>query len=361
MLTAADYGLGEYEYPRGWFMIGKSSDVGQTPVTLKYFGREMVIYRGESGTPYLIHAYCPHMGAHFGKNSTSYILQDNEQIQGESIRCPFHGWRFGPDGKCDDIPYSPNFIPKAACVKTYHVVERSGMLWTWNDPEGGEPEYDLPAFAEWDMAEEGWVRWTIDEYPLLNIHPVEIVDNMADFGHMAPIHGSTNCKYFDNTFDDHICLQRFDAGHRTLTAGSDDVLSLDTWYTGPAILQARMFGAFPSLMVLAHTPVDKGTVRLWHALMVKMSDTTPTAEQIEAARLYETTSRDAVGQDVEIWANKEPCINPMQIPADGPYGKVRTWYRQFYNPRDKADGFRQRVNGTVVTFGTKRETARDAA
>lgn len=357
MQTAPDYGLGEFDYPRGWFMISDAAVIGTTPVTLRFFGREMVLYRGESGKPHLIHAYCPHMGAHFGKNQTSYILRDGEQIQGESIRCPFHGWRFGPDGQCDDIPYSPNFIPKSACLKTYPVVERAGIIWMWNDPEGGKPDIDLPAFAEWDMEDEGWVRWTIDDFGTMNIHPIEIVDNMADFGHMAPIHGSTDMRYFDNTFDNHICLQRFDAGHRTLTDGHDSVLALDTWYEGPAILQSRMQGAFPSLMVLAHTPVEKGIVRFWHALMVKMPNGNPSAQDREVARAYQIASRDAVAQDVEIWTNKEPCINPMQIPADGPYGKVRTWYRQFYNPRDKAESFQKRVNGTVVTYGTERSAA----
>jgi Rieske 2Fe-2S protein len=26
-------------------------------------------------------------------------------VEGEGIRCPFHAWHFGVDGRCDDVPY----------------------------------------------------------------------------------------------------------------------------------------------------------------------------------------------------------------------------------------------------------------
>lgn len=354
MAGTQDYKLGTSTFPRGWFMIGAAAEMGAAPTTIHYFGKDMVFYRGASGTPHLVHAYCPHMGAHLGHNSTSYIVRDQEQVQGESIRCPFHGWRFGADGQCDDIPYSPKFIPKSACLKTYPVIERAGIIWMWHDEEGGKPDHDLPAFAQWDLESEGWVRWVIDDFGTLPIHPVEIVDNMADYGHMGPIHGSIDCQYFDNIFDDHKVIQRFDAGHRTLTDDASPVLSLDTWYEGPAILQAQMQGAFPSLMLLTHTPISDGTTRLWHALMVKLPNGNPSEEQLAMARAYQTASREALAQDVEIWANKEPCFNPMQIPADGPYGKVRIWYRQFYNPIDQAAAVHKRVNGVVVTLGEER-------
>ncbi|PTD22068.1 Rieske 2Fe-2S domain-containing protein [Sphingomonas fennica] len=359
MAGTADYKLGSFTYPRGWFMIADAATLDAGPTTLHFFGKDMVFYRGESGKPHLVHAYCPHMGAHIGHNSTSYVVRDGDRVQGESIRCPFHGWRFGPDGQCDDIPYSPNFIPKAACLKTYRVIERAGIIWMWHDPEGGAPDQELPPFTQWDQEADGWVRWLVDDFGTLPIHPIEIVDNMADFGHMSPIHGSVDCRYFDNLFEDDRLVQRFDAGHRTLTDGASGVLSLDTWYQGPGILQAAMQGAYPSHMLIAHTPVADGVVRLWHALMVKVprDGGTDEAGRIALARAYQRASRDALGQDVEIWANKEPSFNPMQIPADGPYGKVRIWYRQFYNPREEAEAFRRRVRGQVVTFGEDRASA----
>jgi 3-ketosteroid 9alpha-monooxygenase subunit A len=42
----------------------------------------------------------------------------------------------------------------------------------------------------------------------------------------------------------------------------------------------------------------------------------------------------------------------MAVLGDGPIGKLRIWYRQFYNPRARAPEFRARVNGTIITRGT---------
>jgi len=362
MATSREYGLGEFAFPRGWFMIAGSDEATTRPVALRYFGQDMVLYRGETGTPHLVEAYCPHMGAHLAKNTTSYIVRDGEQVQGDSIRCPFHGWRFGPDGKCDDIPYSEKFIPKTACLKTFPIVERAGIIWMWHCPEGLEPEWDLPNFGgHWN--EPGWVNWKIDHMGDLNCHGIEIVDNMADYGHFVPIHGAKDFTYFANEFKGHILHQYYSAGHRTLTTNPEDQLVLDTWYEGPGFLQSEMGGTYPSFIMIANTPIDDGTSRTWHALMVKVHDgSRETTDADRAAAFeYQEMSRLAFAQDVEIWNNKRDCFNPMAIPQDGPYGKVRIWYKQFYNPRDRAGEFHKRVNGLVVTMDKRPASKASAA
>ena len=350
MATTQEYGLGTHDFARGWFMIGPATDATDTPKAIRYFGRDLVLYRGESGTAYVTDAYCPHMGAHLAKNSTSYIVLDGERIEGESIRCPFHGWRFGTDGKCNHIPYS-DFIPKAAVLRHYPTVERAGILWVWYDEEEGEPTHELADFGG-HYGEPGWVEWKIDEMGDLDVHGVEIVDNMADFGHFVPIHGARDWQYFANEFKDHTTHQYYSSGHRTLTASPEDMLVLDTWYEGPGFLQSEMAGAFDSFIMIANTPIENGKSRSWHALMVKVHDGSreTTDADREAALQYQEGSRLAFAQDVEIWANKRACINPLAIPNDGPYAKNRQWYSQFHKPRAEAARIHERVNGLVVTL-----------
>ena len=350
MATSREYGLGEFDFPRGWFMIGPASDATRIPAAIRYFGKDLVMYRGESGTPYIVDAYCPHMGAHLAKNTTSYIVRDGEQAVGESIRCPFHGWQFGPDGVCNHIPYS-DFIPKAAKLGTYPVVERAGVIWMWHDPEGLEPDVDLPNFGG-HYGEPGWVEWRLDHMGDLDCHPIEVVDNMADMGHFVPIHGATDWQYFANEFKGGRLHQYYSAGHRLLTTNPDDYLVLDTWYESPGFLQSEMGGTYDSFIMIANTPIEDGKIRCWQGLMVKIHDGSreTTAEDRAAAAAYQDLQLFAFAQDVEIWANKRACINPLAIPADGPYGKVRTWYKQFYNPRSKAKEFQERVNGLTVTI-----------
>ncbi len=318
MAKTKDYGLGEHDFPRGWFMIADASEVTQTPQAIRFFGRDMVLYRGKSGRPVLLDAFCPHMRVHIARNTTSYIVKDGEQIEGDSIRCPGHGWRFTPEGQCDDIPYSTHGVPKAACIKSFTVREKAGCIWMWHDVEDGKPDYDLPEFAEWDMT--GWVRWRIDPLGTLPIHPQEIVDNMADYAHFVPVHGSRDVVFFENEFRDHVIMQRFGAGHRTLVEGSG-LLETDTWYTGPGILLSKMEGQYPSVIMICHTPVEDGEVRVWYALMVKVSETEPTEVGISMARSYQDTALDAFAQDFELWKFKEPALTIMQVPDDGPFHK----------------------------------------
>jgi 3-ketosteroid 9alpha-monooxygenase subunit A len=81
MAKSADYNLGKFAFLRGWFAVA------------------------ESGRVVMLGAYCPHMGTHLGRSPTSATVISDSFLEGDSIRCPFHAWRFGPDGKCNHIPY----------------------------------------------------------------------------------------------------------------------------------------------------------------------------------------------------------------------------------------------------------------
>ena len=346
MTTTEEYGLGVFQFPRGWFMIATTEEVKETPLALRFFGQDFALYRGESGRLILMDAYCPHMGTHIAMNTTSFVVLDG-QIEGDCIRCPYHGWRFNAEGKCDDIPYHDGPIPAAASIKTWPVVERYDCIYIWHDPEGGEPDYDLPSLPEWD--EPGWVQWKTDYLGNLPSHPQEVIDNLCDSAHLGPIHGST-LEYFENEFRDHIAIQRQGGGHKTLTTGAN-LLETDTWYTGPGMLISRLTGLYDAIMYITHTPIDDGTLRVWHGLMVKVDNAKPTDEDVAAARQFAEASRLAVMQDFEVWANKQPAIQAMQIKSDGPFRKGREWYQQFYNPRSEAAVRQKKANGVYTIRG----------
>ena len=103
MARTQEYGMGEFTFPRGWFMVAAADELKDRRSSVRFFGQEFALYRGKSGRAVMLDAYCPHMGTHLARNNTSYVVQDG-QIEGDSIRCPYHAWRYGPDGKCNDIP-----------------------------------------------------------------------------------------------------------------------------------------------------------------------------------------------------------------------------------------------------------------
>lgn len=357
MATSKDYNLGEFTYPRGWFMIATSEKLNtHKPQALKFFGREFCLYRGlETGKVVLMDAYCPHMKTHLAApNDTSYVIIDGggTNVEGDGIRCPYHAWRFNDKGECDDIPYHEGPIPKTACVKTWPVVESLGAIWTWHDPEGLEPEWEHPSLPQWD--DKGWVNWKFDDLGELEQHPQEIIDNICDYGHLTPIHGSTVEKY-ENEFSGIYATQRQCGPHRTLVGddGASPILHTLTTYHGPGVLISEMTGYLESILMICHTPISDGKVHVWHALLVKApsGDAELVHDQITAQRFQES-SRLAFMQDFEVWMNKAPCFNGMFLPSDGPFMKARIWYKQFYNPRAKQQEILNKCEGVYVPKGT---------
>jgi 3-ketosteroid 9alpha-monooxygenase subunit A len=232
------------------------------------------------------------------------------------------------------------------------VVESLGAIFVWHDPEGGEPEWSHPSLPQWD--DKSWVRGHWDHLGQLNQHPQEVIDNIADYGHLSPIHGSTVDR-FEVEFKGHTVTQRQCGGHRTLTSadGSGAVLHTDTTYHGPGVLISYLTGMFETILLITHTPIDDGSIKVWHSLIVKspFANAEVTTADLVAARQYQESSRLAFAQDFEVWTNKGPCLNGLFIPSDGPFMKVRVWYKQFYNPRATKQEYIDQCEGMYVPKG----------
>ena len=104
-------------------------------------------------------------------------------------------------------------------------------------------------------------------------------------------------------------------------------------------------------MYIAHTPVDDGITKAWHGFLYKSPNAVATDEDVKIARMAQAGSLGALAQDFEIWTNKRACINPLAVPGDGAFGKIRQWYKQFYNPREQEEKLQERANGTYPVRG----------
>jgi len=101
-------------------------------------GRDMVAFRdgNNSGKASVLHAFCPHMGAHLGEGG---------KVVDGALQCPFHLWSFNGQGACTQIPYSrsTNAPPKSTSTKAYETREMVGMVFIWFDAEDREPQWEL--------------------------------------------------------------------------------------------------------------------------------------------------------------------------------------------------------------------------
>ena len=106
-----------YGLPSGWFQVARLDELEPGAVKpLRYFNRDLVLFRGASGAVQLLDAHCPHLGAHLGHGG---------RVEGDEIVCPFHAWQFDGAGRCTKIPYSDK-IPRQAALTPWTTVEKKG-------------------------------------------------------------------------------------------------------------------------------------------------------------------------------------------------------------------------------------------
>lgn len=340
--TAKEYQLGEFDFPRGWFMIAEASELAAEPLPLRFFGKDFALYRGKSGKVVLLDAYCSHAGAHLAASKSASLVTHGEQIEGDSIRCPYHGWRYNAEGDVDDIMDFDGPCPKAGKIGSYIVREVMGALMMWHDPEGGEPDYEPPHIKEWDAKQ--WIHGVYDHLGTLPIHPQEILDNMADSNHLGPTHG-VPCEYFENEFDRHLYFQRQGGFRREY----DAYLMTYTWYTGPGLLISKQsIGDTMIIEFIFNTPVEDGVSRVWHNCLWLAPSDSHSDEDIATARKMQDWVLSAFKQDFDIWSNKRPALTIMSTPAERSFTLGRTWYKQFYNPRARQEEFQEKIQGRHV-------------
>ena len=73
----------------------------------------VVLYRGESGRVMAMEDRCCHRGAPLSMG----------RVEGDCIRCMYHGMKFDPSGKCIQIP-GQEVIPARLGVRSFPIVQR---------------------------------------------------------------------------------------------------------------------------------------------------------------------------------------------------------------------------------------------
>ena len=159
-------------YLAGW---GHEFEAG-VPAQRMLVGEAVVLWRKSDGTIVAMEDRCVHRLAPLSLGT----------IEGDGIRCLYHGLKFAADGQCTDIPGQEK-IPSTACVRTFPVVERGGWIWVWmGDPRRADPAR-IPGVMPLD--DQDWIFKTgmIDyqcNYELIN-------DNLLDLCHLTFVHATS--------------------------------------------------------------------------------------------------------------------------------------------------------------------------
>ncbi len=303
-------------YPKGWFQVAYSREVdtGQV-IGLHYFGRRLICYRGSTGTPYVLDAYCPHLGADIAVGGS---------VADDCIVCPFHGWRFDGAGHNVEIPYAKS-VNRTARLRAWPTVERAGVIFVWYSAESTEPEWELPKIPESDDAAFVFhapesARWTFRS------HPQEVCENTVDIAHFATVHGVSGFGDLALTTDGHRLKAVAEVTFQTPRGPVSGAVDSELYGMGLDVVRHRGLGR--SCTLLTVTPIDGEFVDARYTFFVQVDQRSG-----EMSRMGLGFARDfckQIEQDIPIWENKIYRDRPQLARGEGAINEFRTWARHSY-------------------------------
>lgn len=323
----------KYPLPYGWYHVAYSSELlpGQSK-PLRYFGKEMVIFRGEDGAVQVLDAYCPHMGAHLG-----YGIHENKGssggcVTGNTISCPFHGWRFDMDGKVVEIPYAKRIPPKAEgkeLLKKWPTVERNQSIMVWYHPHEAEPMWEVEIIPEVDDENSGWTKISERNCRRMVIPTImqEVAENSVDFAHFLFVHKVKSTPTAETIYDG-------PRGHRKIKTNMQTPRGIveggiESAGTGPGLAWVRFTGIAETLLISRMTPLDEEHVEVNYTFVQPLVD----GKEPPPGGVQDAIIKDIWGQleqDYVIWEHKIGRETPLLCDGDGPIAQFRRYYSQFY-------------------------------
>jgi 3-ketosteroid 9alpha-monooxygenase subunit A len=302
-------------FPNGWFQVAFSEDLAAGAVrSLHAFGRKLVLYRSEGGEARVFDAHCPHLGADLGVGG---------KVEGDSIRCPFHGWRYGAGGVCVEVPYAKR-IPPAAKLRAWTVREHSGLVTVWHHVEGKEPDHEIPPVAEY-----GDAAWTPYERRSWRIrtHNHEMGENQVDRAHFRYVHGTLEVPECEAEADGPVF--RVYQRSKMQTPRGPVIGKIDITAFGYGVSLVRFSGIVDTLLIACVTPVDGEHVDVQFVFTVKKLANENATKGVGMALIADIEKQ--MREDTPIWEHKVYHERPLLCDGDGPIAQYRRWTRQFYS------------------------------
>ncbi len=290
-----------------WYPVAEPDDIAPGPLGVRLLGQNIVLWRDDSGALTAAPDRCPHREAPLSIGC----------VTNGSLVCSYHGWAFGNEGRCVDIPSSSStdaVIPPAAHLPELHVQERYGLVWVCPGTPQGDiaaiKQDDDPAFRRINTGVEPW-----------NTSATRMVDNFLDRSHFPWVHTGTFGdgldprvpKFTMEQLDDDFTGYAYEVdannpAEATITSGSEDETvhrHMTTGFHLPILVRSTILyeDGLEHIILMTSTPVDD-TTSLFSFVIWRNDDHSVDAESVIAFDR-------AIGAEDKIMLEKLPGVLPM--------------------------------------------------
>lgn len=313
-------------FPDGWYAVAFTADLprgGVTPLTA--FGTEYVLFRTGRGEAVVLDAYCPHMGAHLGHGG---------RVEGETVRCPMHGFRFDATGACVATGYQTK-VPLKCRTSGIPVREVDGVIFARDNRRGGAQGWEPP-----EVGFDGWAPLRTAHFENVPTHPQETTENSVDLGHFSAVHGYRDVEIVEPLAANgaHLSIS-YRMKRKNLIPFLPQIgtrFDITIWGLGYSFVEVTLDDLpIKTRYFVLPVPRDESHIDLRLGMSFKVDQpllgrVPPRLYDRLIGKLHADSFVGDVLQDFDIWRHKKYVHPPVLAEGDGPVGQYRRWARRFY-------------------------------
>ena len=122
-----------------WQPVHHSADLpAGRAIPIRIMSEDFTVYRGHSGAPHVVGFRCAHRAMQLSVG----------QVEGDALRCFYHGWKYDASGQCVEQPGEPRPFCHKVRIPNYPTREYLGLIFAYLG-EGAPPEFPrYPSFED---------------------------------------------------------------------------------------------------------------------------------------------------------------------------------------------------------------------
>src|SRR4051794_15262291 len=227
--TAANTPMGQL-LRKFWQPVGLTRRVqSKSAMAVRILSEDLTLYRGESGKAHLVGGHCIHR---LTRLHTGWV-------EGDEIRCMYHGWKYNSTGQCVHRPAEPSRISDKTRIVGYPTHEYAGLIFAYMGP-GEAPEFSLPRGEALERSSDlGFAR--VEVWPC---NWFQHVENSLDPVHVSFAHQMGKVGEFGRAITGAIpelSYEETSAGIKQVAKRSADNIRVSNW-TFPSCNHTRVPG-----------------------------------------------------------------------------------------------------------------------